>query len=156
MTPSGQLVAVTRPPLFPPAPRLLSCRHRGRPPAHARTPLSSPWRAHCLLPAAPLQLFRTLASSSAAPVPPEASASGGGEAQAAAAAAAVEFVTSERVKVVAMLALALALCNADRVVMSVAIVPLSQAYGWTPSFAGVVQVLSFTQFCSLRFGCTSD
>ncbi|VAH81801.1 unnamed protein product [Triticum turgidum subsp. durum] len=38
-----------------------------------------------------------------------------------------------------MLGLALALCNADRVVMSVAIVPLSQAYGWTPSFAGVVQ-----------------
>jgi hypothetical protein len=154
MMPSGQLVAVTRPPLFPPGPRLLFCRHRGRPPAHARTPLSSPWRAHCLLPGAPLQLFRTPGRSSAAPALPGASASGGGEAQAAA--AAVEFVTSERVKVAAMLALALALCNADRVVMSVAIVPLSQAYGWTPSFAGVVQVLSFTQFCSLRFGCTSD
>jgi hypothetical protein len=41
-----------------------------------------------------------------------------------------EFITSERVKVVAMLALALALCNADRVVMSVAIVPcLSLADG---------------------------
>lgn len=52
----------------------------------------------------------------------------------------VEFITSERVKVVAMLALALALCNADRVVMSVAIVPLSQSRGWGPSFAGVVQV----------------
>ncbi|XP_047965088.1 probable anion transporter 4, chloroplastic isoform X1 [Salvia hispanica] len=51
----------------------------------------------------------------------------------------VEFITSERVKVVAMLALALALCNADRVVMSVAIVPLSQSRGWGPSFAGVVQ-----------------
>ncbi|XP_042491516.1 probable anion transporter 4, chloroplastic [Macadamia integrifolia] len=50
-----------------------------------------------------------------------------------------EFVTSERVKVVAMLGLALALCNADRVVMSVAIVPLSLAHGWTKSFAGVVQ-----------------
>jgi hypothetical protein len=55
---------------------------------------------------------------------------------------AAEFMTSERVKVAAMLGLALALCNADRVVMSVAIVPLSQAYGWTPSFAGVVQVPS--------------
>ncbi|GAB2263265.1 hypothetical protein Droror1_Dr00004262 [Drosera rotundifolia] len=51
----------------------------------------------------------------------------------------VEFVTSERVKVVMMLALALALCNADRVVMSVAIVPLSASHGWSTSFAGVVQ-----------------
>ncbi|KAK4483115.1 hypothetical protein RD792_010294 [Penstemon davidsonii] len=51
----------------------------------------------------------------------------------------VEFITSERVKVVAMLALALALCNADRVVMSVAIVPLSISHGWRQSFAGVVQ-----------------
>lgn len=41
---------------------------------------------------------------------------------------------------VAMLALALALCNADRVVMSVAIVPLSLANGWTRSFSGIVQV----------------
>lgn len=39
-----------------------------------------------------------------------------------------------------MLALALALCNADRVVMSVAIVPMSAARGWSRSFAGVVQV----------------
>ncbi|XP_022729981.1 probable anion transporter 4, chloroplastic isoform X2 [Durio zibethinus] len=51
----------------------------------------------------------------------------------------VEFITSERVKVVAMLALALALCNADRVVMSVAIVPLSLAHGWSRSFAGIIQ-----------------
>ena len=51
-----------------------------------------------------------------------------------------EFITSERVKVVAMLALALALCNADRVVMSVAIVPLSLSHGWSRSFAGIVQV----------------
>ncbi|XVF46674.1 hypothetical protein PTKIN_Ptkin03bG0046800 [Pterospermum kingtungense] len=50
-----------------------------------------------------------------------------------------EFITSERVKVVAMLALALALCNADRVVMSVAIVPLSLAHGWSRSFGGIVQ-----------------
>lgn len=40
---------------------------------------------------------------------------------------------------VAMLALALALCNADRVVMSVAIVPLSVANGWTRAFSGIVQ-----------------
>lgn len=51
----------------------------------------------------------------------------------------LEFITSERVKVVAMVALALALCNADRVVMSVAVVPLSQSRGWSQSFAGVVQ-----------------
>ncbi|KAK8950649.1 hypothetical protein KSP39_PZI004119 [Platanthera zijinensis] len=51
----------------------------------------------------------------------------------------LEFVTSERVKVVAMLGLALALCNADRVVMSVAIVPLSKARGWSQSFSGIVQ-----------------
>ncbi|CAI0475522.1 unnamed protein product [Linum tenue] len=50
-----------------------------------------------------------------------------------------EFITSERVKVVAMLALALALCNADRVVMSVAIVPLSRSNGWSRSFSGIVQ-----------------
>ncbi|KAI4305177.1 hypothetical protein L6164_028560 [Bauhinia variegata] len=50
-----------------------------------------------------------------------------------------EFITSERVKVVSMLALALALCNADRVVMSVAIVPLSLSNGWSRSFSGIVQ-----------------
>ncbi|OVA17681.1 Major facilitator superfamily [Macleaya cordata] len=50
-----------------------------------------------------------------------------------------EFITSERVKVIAMVALALALCNADRVVMSVAIVPLSLTHGWSRSFAGIVQ-----------------
>lgn len=54
-----------------------------------------------------------------------------------------EFITSERVKVVAMLALALALCNADRVVMSVAIVPLSLSHGWSRSFSGIVQVVFF-------------
>lgn len=57
-----------------------------------------------------------------------------------------EFITSERVKVVAMLALALALCNADRVVMSVAIVPLSLSRGWSKSFSGIVQVNSFKIF----------
>ncbi|XP_039128297.1 probable anion transporter 3, chloroplastic isoform X1 [Dioscorea cayenensis subsp. rotundata] len=51
----------------------------------------------------------------------------------------LEFITSERVKVVSMLGLALALCNADRVVMSVAIVPLSLAHSWTQSFSGIVQ-----------------
>lgn len=60
-----------------------------------------------------------------------------------------EFITSERVKVVAMLALALALCNADRVVMSVAIVPLSLANGWSRAFAGIVQVLAHQVFDEL-------
>lgn len=58
----------------------------------------------------------------------------------------LEFITSERVKVVSMLALALALCNADRVVMSVAIVPMSAARGWSRSFAGVVQVVVVVVF----------
>lgn len=51
-----------------------------------------------------------------------------------------EFLTAERVKVVMMLALALALCIADRVVMPVSIVHLSQSHGWSRAFAGVVQV----------------
>ena len=51
-----------------------------------------------------------------------------------------KFLTSERAKVVAMVAMAMALCNADRVIMSVAIVPLCAAHGWSQSFAGVVQV----------------
>lgn len=50
------------------------------------------------------------------------------------------FLTSERAKVVAMVAIAMALCNADRVVLSVAIVPMSAAHGWSQSFAGIVQV----------------
>jgi hypothetical protein len=57
----------------------------------------------------------------------------------------MEFITSERVKVVAMVALALALCNADRVVMSVAIMPLLLTHSWSKSFTGVVQVsISFS------------
>lgn len=69
----------------------------------------------------------------------------------------LEFVTSERVKVVAMLGLALALCNADRVVMSVAIVPLSRAHGWTQSFSGIVQVLCFLGFEKVsNFACGSS
>lgn len=55
-----------------------------------------------------------------------------------------EFITSERVKVIAMLALALALCNADRVVMSVVMIPLSLAHGWSRSFSGIVQVVVVT------------
>ncbi|KAF8397341.1 hypothetical protein HHK36_016254 [Tetracentron sinense] len=50
-----------------------------------------------------------------------------------------EFITSERVKMVLTLSLALALCTADRAVMSVAIVPFSLAHGWSRSFSGIVQ-----------------
>ena len=64
----------------------------------------------------------------------------------------MEFLTSERVKVVVMIAMALALCNADRVVMSVTIVPMSAVRGWTKSFAGIVQVIKF-QF-SDGFDCS--
>ena len=45
-----------------------------------------------------------------------------------------------RFKVVTLLALVMCLCNADRVVMSVAIVPLAARNGWSSSFLGIVQV----------------
>ncbi|KAJ8648278.1 hypothetical protein MRB53_001301 [Persea americana] len=45
----------------------------------------------------------------------------------------------ERLKVVWLMAIAMCLCNADRVVMSVAIVPLADRYGWSSSFLGIVQ-----------------
>lgn len=63
----------------------------------------------------------------------------------------LEFITSERVKVAAMVALALALCNVDRVVMSVAIVPLSEIYGWSTSFSGFVQVIAYFLFVGFIF-----
>lgn len=58
---------------------------------------------------------------------------------AAAAAAGVRFGLPERFKVVALTAFVMCLCNADRVVMSVAIVPLAAKYGWSSSFLGIVQ-----------------
>ncbi|XP_039144328.1 probable anion transporter 3, chloroplastic [Dioscorea cayenensis subsp. rotundata] len=45
----------------------------------------------------------------------------------------------ERAKVVALVSLVMCLCNADRVVMSVAVVPLAAKYGWSSSFLGIVQ-----------------
>ncbi|OWM81750.1 hypothetical protein CDL15_Pgr007788 [Punica granatum] len=45
----------------------------------------------------------------------------------------------ERFKVVALMAAMMCLCNADRVVMSVAIVPLAAKNGWSSSFLGIVQ-----------------
>lgn len=51
-----------------------------------------------------------------------------------------ELMVAERFKVVALVALIMCLCNADRVVMSVAIVPLAAKYGWSSSFLGIVQV----------------
>ncbi|KAI3988821.1 hypothetical protein MKX01_016392 [Papaver californicum] len=49
------------------------------------------------------------------------------------------FVLPERLKVVSLVAFVMCLCNADRVVMSVAIVPLAEAHGWSSSFLGIVQ-----------------
>nr|GFA04419.1 probable anion transporter 3, chloroplastic [Tanacetum cinerariifolium] len=49
------------------------------------------------------------------------------------------FVMPERIKVVALMACVMCLCNADRVVMSVAIVPLAAKHGWSSSFLGIVQ-----------------
>ncbi|KAF2306351.1 hypothetical protein GH714_016939 [Hevea brasiliensis] len=48
-------------------------------------------------------------------------------------------MVSERYKVVALTACVMCLCNADRVVMSVAVVPLAAKYGWSSSFLGIVQ-----------------
>ncbi|XVF08241.1 hypothetical protein REPUB_Repub06bG0209600 [Reevesia pubescens] len=48
-------------------------------------------------------------------------------------------VVPERFKVVALMACVMCLCNADRVVMSVAIVPLADKFGWSSSFLGIVQ-----------------
>ena len=52
-----------------------------------------------------------------------------------------EFMVAERFKVVALMACVMCLCNADRVVMSVAIVPLAAKHGWSNAFLGIVQVL---------------
>ncbi|KAL6534353.1 hypothetical protein OROHE_013278 [Orobanche hederae] len=49
------------------------------------------------------------------------------------------FMAAERFKVVALVAAVMCLCNADRVVMSVAIVPLAAKHGWSSSFLGIVQ-----------------
>ncbi|KAL6841581.1 hypothetical protein ACP4OV_028724 [Aristida adscensionis] len=45
----------------------------------------------------------------------------------------------ERAKVVALVAAVMLICNADRVVMSVAVVPLAAQYGWSSAFVGIVQ-----------------
>ncbi|BAT84179.1 hypothetical protein LR48_Vigan03g097900 [Vigna angularis] len=48
-------------------------------------------------------------------------------------------IIPERLKVVSLVACVMCLCNADRVVMSVAIVPLAAKHGWSSSFLGIVQ-----------------
>ena len=53
----------------------------------------------------------------------------------------VKVKVPERLKVVAMVACVMCLCNADRVVMSVAVVPLAAKFGWSSSFLGIVQVI---------------
>lgn len=50
-----------------------------------------------------------------------------------------EFMVAERFKVVGLMACVMCLCNADRVVMSVAIVPLAAKHGWSNAFLGIVQ-----------------
>ncbi|KAL9257461.1 putative anion transporter 3, chloroplastic [Drosera capensis] len=44
-----------------------------------------------------------------------------------------------RYKVAGLVAAVMCLCNADRVVMSVAVVPLAAKHGWSSSFTGIVQ-----------------
>ncbi|KAF8672090.1 hypothetical protein HU200_049774 [Digitaria exilis] len=55
------------------------------------------------------------------------------------AAASSSSAFSERAKVVALVAAIMLICNADRVVMSVAVVPMAAQYGWSSSFVGIVQ-----------------
>lgn len=50
-----------------------------------------------------------------------------------------KLVIPERFKVVVLMACVMCLCNADRVVMSVAIVPLAAKHGWSSSFLGIIQ-----------------
>ncbi|KAL0309953.1 UNVERIFIED_CONTAM: putative anion transporter 2, chloroplastic [Sesamum radiatum] len=64
------------------------------------------------------------------------------------------FTAAERFKVVALVAAVMCLCNADRVVMSVAIVPLAAKHGWSSSFLGIVQVPIFL-FSIRSFGVKS-
>ncbi|KAF0899854.1 hypothetical protein E2562_025107 [Oryza meyeriana var. granulata] len=58
---------------------------------------------------------------------------------AAAASVPAASAVPERAKVVALVAAVMLLCNADRVVMSVAVVPFAAQYGWSSSFLGIVQ-----------------
>jgi len=48
------------------------------------------------------------------------------------------LLRSVRLRIVVLVALALLVCNADRVIMSVAVVPLGQQLGWTPATIGLV------------------
>jgi hypothetical protein len=74
-------------------------------------------------------------------------------APAAAVASAVPAASAfpERAKVVALVAAVMLLCNAHRVVMSVAVVPLAAQYGWSSAFLGIVQVSTDESFFSLFF-----
>lgn len=58
------------------------------------------------------------------------------------------FTEAERFKVVALVAAVMCLCNADRVVMSAAIVRLAAKHGWSNSFLGIVQVRTLFLFNS--------
>ncbi|KAL5991576.1 hypothetical protein ACLOJK_012485 [Asimina triloba] len=57
----------------------------------------------------------------------------------------------ERLKVVGLMAFAMCLCNADRVVMSVAVVPLAAKHGWSSSFLGIVQSCCAIRHVALMF-----
>ncbi|GJP43475.1 hypothetical protein CLOM_g2931 [Closterium sp. NIES-68] len=75
---------------------------------------------------------RAAAAPESAPASTPASTPAPAAAPASAAVVAVPVLLS-------LLALSLVLCNADRVIMSVAILPLSASNGWPPSVAGIVQ-----------------
>ena len=64
---------------------------------------------------------------------------------------AVASAFPERAKVVALVAAIMLICNADRVVMSVAVVPMAAQYGWSSSFVGIVQVTTRVDRLQLPF-----
>lgn len=63
------------------------------------------------------------------------------------------LMAAERFKVAALVAGVMCLCNADSVVMSVAIVPLAAKHSWSSAFLGIVQVhfFVFNSLGKLRF-----
>ncbi|MFS7982905.1 putative ABC-type phosphate transporter [Helianthus anomalus] len=66
------------------------------------------------------------------------------------------FVMHERLKVVALIGCVMCLCNADRVVMSVAVVPLAAKHGWNSSFLGIVQVVFSNNETTVAFVLGND
>jgi len=93
-------------------------------------------------------MARAFRAASPLPLP---SSRGAAAAVASAVQPAVASAFPERAKVVALVAAIMLICNADRVVMSVAVVPMAAQYGWSSSFVGIVQVTTRVDRLQLPF-----